>query len=241
MVAPIRAGLAAIRNPGPVYRVGYGPDPWAWTDWSYASEGRFNGRWDSEDGYYRTIYAGNTVHGCLVEVLASFRPDPAVIADMEAILVEEIDEQVHPTASAGVVPPSWFERRRIGSADLSGTYCVIASSPTIATLRPHFAAMAVNEFGLEDFDSSALQNARPRALTQRVGRHIYSLGHSDGGPFDGVRFRSRHGEDITLWAVFEQPGDAESSSRLQDQQIAILDPGSADVTDVLALHGLTIE
>jgi hypothetical protein len=48
--------LPVAGDPGPVWRVGYAPDPWAWTPWEYASDsGRFNGRWDDEDAKFRTL------------------------------------------------------------------------------------------------------------------------------------------------------------------------------------------
>lgn len=52
--------LHAVRQHGVrVYRVGYQPDPWAWTPWEYAgADGRFHGRWDDPDGTWRTLYLG---------------------------------------------------------------------------------------------------------------------------------------------------------------------------------------
>ena len=69
--------LAAGIDPGHVWRVGFRPDPWAWTPWQYASDdGRFPGRWDDPDGSFRTVYAGRDLLACLLEVLARFPPDP---------------------------------------------------------------------------------------------------------------------------------------------------------------------
>ena len=42
-----------------VYRVGYIPEPWAWTPWQYATDGRFTGRWDDPD-VARTLCVGDT-------------------------------------------------------------------------------------------------------------------------------------------------------------------------------------
>lgn len=41
-----------------VHRVGFEPEPWAWTPWQYAEHGRFSGRWDDPDGVWRSIYVG---------------------------------------------------------------------------------------------------------------------------------------------------------------------------------------
>lgn len=233
-----------VCDPGVVFRVGYEPNPWAWTDWRYAHNGRFEGRWDAEDGAYRTTYAGNSVYDCLVEVLARFRPDPDVLEGMSLIDVDSVDQDIYPTVTAGVVDRSWFSNRRIGRAHLSGSYCAVTLAPVIAALRPTFLSMARDEFGLDDFDASALQNSRPRALTQRVGRLIYGLGANDE-PFDGVRFLSRHGHDIVLWAVFERSTDNEISARLRDVTIEPIDsvpacpqPGTLRATHVLGDRGL---
>jgi hypothetical protein len=50
--------VSLVTNPGTVWRVGYRPEPWTWTPWQYAENGRFNGRWDDPDGNYRTLYTG---------------------------------------------------------------------------------------------------------------------------------------------------------------------------------------
>ena len=66
--------------------------------------GRFNGRWDDPDGNYRTLYTGNTLLGCLLEVLAGFRPDPTLADDLDGIIEDPYDELVHPTPAPGIVP-----------------------------------------------------------------------------------------------------------------------------------------
>src|SRR5664279_1996153 len=48
-----------------VWRVGYVPEPWAWTPWQYATDGRFTGRWDDPDGVWRTLYVGGHPTGLL--------------------------------------------------------------------------------------------------------------------------------------------------------------------------------
>jgi hypothetical protein len=54
--------------------------------------GRFTGRWDALDGgLYRTVYAGDSLRACLIELLAPLRPDPALVAAMEDITVEDQD------------------------------------------------------------------------------------------------------------------------------------------------------
>lgn len=204
------AGLepAAVKAAGTVWRVGFKPEPWAWSGWEWATEGRFPGRWDDAEGNFRTVYAGSSLKACLMEVLACFRPDPLIRDDLEEIEVDPHDEAWHPSIAPGQVPYSWLEPRMAATAVLSGSYCDISASTTIAALRPYFLREAL-AFGLKDFDAASLRDARPRTLTQRVATHVYE--YSD---MDGIAFTSRLGDDLRLWAVFEQAGDPAISPSL---------------------------
>lgn len=227
---------------GRVWRVGYAPAPWDWTDWSYARGGRFAGRWDSPDGGYRTTYAGTTRLACLVEVLAPFRPDPSIVRVQDLIVEDEADAAIYPTMPPGRVPSSWFSARLVASAGLRGRYCDVAAARTISTLRPAFIANALGRFDLDDFDVSAITNSRPRALTQHVSRFLYERTTIEGAPvFDGVRFLSRHGVDLELWAVFERADDGAASSHLDDVELGRLSPRDPDVVAALTIHSLTID
>ena len=68
-----------------VFRVGRAPRPWSFTPWRYAEKGVFQGRWDDPEGEYRILYVSASAFGALVEVLADFRPDPALIAALEGL------------------------------------------------------------------------------------------------------------------------------------------------------------
>ncbi|TFB67754.1 hypothetical protein E3O06_17135 [Cryobacterium glaciale] len=92
---------------------------------------------------------------------------------------------------------------------------------------------------MADFDSSALQNSEPRELTQRVGRAVYEMSNDDGVPaFDGVRFLSRHGNDLELWSIFERSTDGAYSAQLSDIVVGALRPDHPDVEAAMRLHGL---
>lgn len=230
--------LAARTDPGVVWRIGYGPEPWNWVDWAHAINGRFNGRWDARDSAYRTIYAGSSLFACLVEVLARFRPDPLFQTDMVGIDVDEADAALYPTVPVGIVDEAWLRVRSAARANLSGRYCDVGDSATIAALRPMFHAFAI-ELGFADFDSSSLQNSEPRVLTQLVGRAVYEASNDEGAPaFEGVRFLSRHGNDLELWSIFERSTDGAFSAQLSDIVIGELQPGHPDVVAAMRLHGL---
>ncbi|MBG6226428.1 hypothetical protein IWX63_003027 [Arthrobacter sp. CAN_A2] len=199
-----------IKTAYTVWRVGFSSDPWAWSGWQYATDGRFPGRWDDADGNFRTIYAGSNLLACLLEVLAHFRKDAHLATELEDIHEDDLDRHSHPTIKPGLVPRQWLDPRSIATGTLTGTFCVVTASETVASLYPHFIGLALS-LGLADFDAAALKDARPRQLTQSVATWLY--GNTD---VDGVRFSSRHGDDLILWAVFERPEDGPRSACLTD-------------------------
>lgn len=210
-----------------VWRVGFAPEPWAWPSWQYSTDGRFLGRWDDRDGNFRTMYAGADLLGCLLEVLACFRPDP-VLAEVLANI--EGDE---PAAVPGYVPRSWLKPRSAATARLTGRYCAVTQSATVAALRPLFIAQAMG-CGLADFDAAALKDARPRALTRSVATYLYET-----TDVAGVQFLSRHGDEQVLWAIFERPGDAEVSPMLLERATYTMTDQSSEILEAFRLLGLT--
>ena len=161
--------LACAHDPGVVYRIGFPPDPWVWPGWEYArNDGRFGGRWDDANGEFRTVYAGTTLLGCLLEVLAPLRPDPRLAAELDDIAEDTEDAREHPTVAAGRLSRSWLTRRQASRAQLSGVYCCVTETQSIATLREHFLVLATVQLELPDLDAAALRIAQPRDLTQRV-------------------------------------------------------------------------
>lgn len=216
-----------------VWRVGYKPDPWVWVGWEWATDGRFHGRWDDREGNFRTVYAGSTLLACLLELLADFRPDPLLLQVLYDIDEDPEDAALHPTAAAGQLDPSWLEPRAAGTGVLSGKFCAVTASETLATLRPHFVGLALL-LGLKDFDAAALKDGRARKLTQSVATYLYA-----STTLDGIRFASRHGDDLVLWAVFERPGDPAISPRVTDTQRGELRRDDPDLVSALSALGLT--
>lgn len=98
--APLQVASTSANND--VWRVGYLPQPWAWPSWQYSTDGRFPGRWDDAGGHFRTIYAGSQLLSCLLEVLACFRPDPKLAAQLVDIVFDTEDE------STTTIRRAWF-------------------------------------------------------------------------------------------------------------------------------------
>lgn len=220
----------------PVRRVGRAPDPWAWVERQYAG---YN-RWDDANGVFRTIYVGDTLYACFVEVLAYARPDlDADGSDLLSGISEEPKDAVeYPVPVAGTIPREWIGGRMVGAATLTGHYADIRASKTISALRPVFLRLAL-ALGYPDFDAAALKSAQPRELTQHVADYLYALTGADGSALvDGVRFASRHGDELTMWAVFERPGDEPASRHFHGiaaQHVNVDDP---DLANAMALHRL---
>lgn len=59
----VSAELTAAEADGRVWRVGFRPEPWAWSGWEWATDGRFQGRWDDLHGNFRLVALAATPGG----------------------------------------------------------------------------------------------------------------------------------------------------------------------------------
>jgi hypothetical protein len=225
----------------PVYRVGYRPDPWNWTPWEYAgTDGRFHGRWDDPHGTWRTLYAGFSPLACYLEVLAAFRADPVVAEELDAIVdnADGGEDARHPTTVAGSVPRSWCAPRLFASGWLTGTFVVPGHPESLPTLRARFLNEA-KAFGLADLDAAAIRDSRPRALTQAISAWIYTLSVGDGAPLGGIEFASRHGDNLTLWALYERDTASNAPPQISPISVDPVHGENPDLKQAMRLHRLT--
>lgn len=237
-VATPAGDVALTADPGPVWRVGYRPGPWAWTPWQYAGDaGGFSGRFDDPRGSFRTLYAGDGLLACLLEVLAPFRADPLLAEDLAGVVEDPADASEHPSTAPGLVPASWLQPREATTATLSGLYCAVSDKETIPTLRRLFLPAALR-YGLADLDGGALRLSAPRALTQAIAAWLYDLHEAGRDLLDGVRFESRHGDGLVLWAIFERDDDGVTSKRLADIVRLPLRADQPELVEAFRLHRL---
>jgi hypothetical protein len=180
---------------------------------------------------------GHTRLACYLEVLAGFRPDPHLAADLADIDEDPHDAARHPTAPAGSLPTSWARHRRIGTAALTGHYALPADARSLPTLRARFLPMAIR-YGLPDLDAAAVRLAEPRVITQAIAAWIYQQSAPTGEPTAGVSFDSRHGDAQRLWAVFEREGDGETSHHLQDTSTHPVDLDDTELHQAMHIHRL---
>ena len=211
-----------------VFRLGRVPDPWAWPDWRYAGlDGTFGSRFDDPQGVYRVLYASTQRLSTFIECLAQFRPDPAVLAEYDAI--EASDDDAAPLA-AGELPAEWLTVRCLGSASLIGDYVDLGHHATIAELRRALAARLVH-YDIDDLDAVTIRLTTPRALTQEISRHIFDRTHEGSRRWDGINYLSKYGDDLENWAIFEPASPATSD-------VTRIDVDDQDLVRALQVHGL---
>ncbi len=212
-----------------VFRIGRGPDPWAFPDWSRASpdDGTFGHRYDDPLGHYRVLYASSQRLATLVETLAHFRPDPSVLA---AVIEEGGGEPS--TVPAGHIKRDWLAPRVMGVARIAGSFADIGHASSIEHLRRALADRVLH-YGLRDLDAAAIRMSVPRRFTQEISRHVFE--HSEEGQraFAGICYRSRLGDGFENWALFEP-------AQLEVVAVEALLSDDPDLQRALELLGLQI-
>lgn len=236
-----RSEFESTSDPGRVWRVGFEPDMWAWTPWVYATDsGLFDGRWDDEQGQFRTLYTANSLHGCFLELLARFRPSEVTIAALDVIEDDDGTVALYPDGPSGGVGHGWLEHRVYAGAEQEGRYCFITHSRSLGALQADYP-FARHDIAPIDIDAALLKSARDRTLTRSIARWIYDLHAEEGGElFEGIEFRSRYGDEIRMWAVFERSRDTVRSRHLSPDESTT--PVTDDLPELLAAfarHGLS--
>jgi hypothetical protein len=183
--------LEERRPTEPAYRLGRRPNAWQPPEWFLAhSDGTFGNRFDDPQGYYCVLYASSQRLACFVETLARFRPDLSLLAELDVI------EGENDFVTLGTLPRNWLTVRTMGSAKIDGVFADIYGIVWVSQLRRTLAGEALR-LGMKDIDLSSLERAEPRRLTQLASRESYLLS------FAGIFYRSRYGQTLENWAIFE--------------------------------------
>jgi RES domain len=221
--------LASAEPDGPLYRVGRQPDPWSWPDWASAGpDGTFGNRYDDPEASYRVLYASSLRIGAFLETLARFRPDLEVLAELE-----QIDGEDDPPAA---VPRVWLDTRLIGEATIQGQFVDVGEARSLATLRTALAARAI-EYGLDEIDAATIRLKAPRGFTQEISRFVYEQ-RDNRGAFAGIRYRSRLGDEIVNWAIFEPAPGAQNP--FLEMKGSTIEADDADLHEALRILGLPL-
>jgi hypothetical protein len=224
--------LAITRPRGSIYRVARQRDAWAWPDWAFAHEdGTFGNRYDDPRGEYRVLYASGRRDGAFAETLARFRADLDIAAELRSIEGDPEDVGYPDAIAGGVVPSEWPRSRAAGVATHDGSFVDIAHSDSLAHLRAALADRVLH-YGFDDLDAGELRRRAPRAFTQEISRYVFEHARDDAGqPVSGIRYRSRLGDDLVNWAIFEP--NAPSNARSER-----IEPDDADLRAVFRTFGL---
>lgn len=178
-------------------------------------EGLFNGRWDDQLGQFRTLYTSDSLLGCFLELLAKLQPAGALEAELDDFDDDDGSVAQHIEGGSGEVGYSWLNDRVFGDADQTGRYCFITHSASLAALKAGYR-FDRHDIAMVDVDSALLKDAHDRVLTRSIAHWIYDLRDEDRAEFvDGIEFRSRHGDEIQMWAVFERSNDEQRSSHIE--------------------------
>lgn len=173
-------------------------------------------------------------------MLASHRPDETLAADSAHIVEDAEDAEQFPSVAPGELAINeWLRDRIAGTAHLRGRFVDITAAETVAYLHPQFKPRA-RTYGLKYFDAAALKSADNRSLTQEVAQTLWARRSSGGANLcDGIQFRSRHGDDLLLWAIFERESDGQISSRLSGIETLELEADTPELVTAMALLGIT--
>jgi hypothetical protein len=151
-----------------------------------------------------------------------------VLAELEQI---EGDDEPPPA-----VPRAWLEKRMLGEATVEGRFVDVGDTGSLATLRTALAASAIR-YGLDEIDAATIRLRAPRVFTQHVSRFVYER-RDDRGAFAGIRYRSRLGDDVLNWAIFEPAPDAPSPFVATTS--TVIEADDADLRAALGLLGLAL-
>lgn len=178
-----------VSPPGSLYRVGHRPDPWVLSpNWSPGT--KTENRFDDPIREFRVVYCASSELACFLEVLADFRhPDAQIETELGQVEGTESEP-----LSLGTVPASWLNKRAVGNSVAPTCRCApVLDSSWLSFLRRELE-LQTGPFK-EPFDLAVLFS-QDRSLTQRASRIVFESG------LDGIRYASRHGADLTNWALF---------------------------------------
>ena len=145
------------------------------------------------------LYGASQRLAPFVETLARFRPSFPVQAVASTIRGPVGNSAVQP---GEVRAADWVLSRSIGTARVGGAFADVGHSTSLAFLREQMAAR-LTHYRVEELDAAAIRQTAPRRFTQEISRLVFEVGMSAGEPIAGLYYRSKWGDELENWAVFE--------------------------------------
>jgi len=208
MSRPVEAADASLELPDSgVVRVH--PEPAALP--RLRREGAGRSRFDDPDGVFAVRYAASTLHGCLVETLARFRPHPdteAVLRDIAGV-ADDAGEPLYQVPAGGL--GDWLAAQQVGHLRVTSpapTLVDIEQPSLLDRLDRHprvRAALAASGLGTPldpaRLDAGIIRLGGPvgRPITQAVSRAVYEWLPG----VDGVGYRSRLDPAERCWVIYD--------------------------------------
>lgn len=194
-------GPTVVPAPTNVWRIARRPDPLSVRTPLPSSDLTKSGvgnRFDSPVASYGVLYFGKDLETCYAEVLARFRPDLRVIAEIK-------DEwKKRGFVELGSVPADWRFQRVAVRVTLQGSlpFLDLESPDTLEHLRVTLADRLV-AFGYTDFDMGVVCGT-DRRVTRLISQWAYDELDDDGRSlYGGIRYMSRVAPEYECWAAFE--------------------------------------
>lgn len=213
----------------PIYRVGRAPDPWQWTDWSYAP---FQNRWDDPRSEYRVLYASSQRLACFLETIGRFPGDPDVVDELAEIELEP-GEADHALAAGELNVVDWVGKRRVATAEIGGNFAAVGTSRSLTYLHREVAHV-LGEYGFEELDGSR-DPLRPAHLHSTHLPHRLRVLHP--GSASSVR---RHPLPLPLRRRVQELGEIFESATIVAGKPEEIAPGDPDLLEAARRLELTL-
>lgn len=194
------AEIGVVSPPQIMYRIARASNP---TDYSRiqpgdASSGRSGNRYDVPGG--GVLYCATSVRTCFAEILAAFRPTPAMRA-----LLKDADSEESQFMLCGGIPQDWRLQRRILEIRLIDPlpFVDVEAAGTLTVLESQLASELVALGYREPIDLSDIRN-KDRRLSRAIAAWAYVAQDDLGNAtYSGIRYGSRVDKSQECWAVFE--------------------------------------
>src|SRR3954451_11762846 len=149
-------------------------------------EGPGRNRFDDPAGIFTVRYAADTLHGCLVETMARFRPHPeteSILAAIAGVNESDVHELAYADPSLGVA--EWLAQQHIGRLEITSATPLLVdvehaemldaldAHPDVRTALDHSGLGTADDPVRLDAGVIRLSGPVGRPISQAVSRAIY--------------------------------------------------------------------